>query len=55
MADILDLFIQLIVVGLGALGGSGFMWFVLGPFVIKRAAPKVVKSILKDRATVWLR
>jgi len=50
LAEIVDLLLTFISVGLGALGGSAFMWLVLGPLVLRKAAPKLVKSILKDVA-----
>src|SRR5213593_3294985 len=36
MADWLELLAQFLVVSLGALAGSTFMWMVLGPYVAKR-------------------
>ena len=35
-------------VALGALAGSAFMWLVLGPLVIRRAAPKLIRTVLQD-------
>ena len=52
MAEIVDLLLTFATVGLGALAGSAFMWLVLGPLVLKRAAPKLVKGILKDVASL---
>jgi hypothetical protein len=36
--------------GAGALLGSLFMWLVIGPVVLKRAAPRIVRGVLQDVA-----
>ena len=48
MAEFVDLALQFVVIALGALAGSAFMWIVMGPIVLRRAGPKIVNRILRD-------
>lgn len=45
-----DSIIQLVTIAVGALMGSAFMWLVLGPLVIRRAAPKLIRRVMRDVA-----
>jgi hypothetical protein len=52
MTEFVDLLLTFLTVGLGALGGSAFMWLVLGPLVLRRAAPKLIRGVLQEVANV---
>ena len=45
-----ELIAQFLIIAVGALAGSAFMWLVLGPIVIRRAAPKLVRGVMRDIA-----
>ena len=40
--------VQLVTMAIGAGLGSFFMWVVVGPFILKKSAPKMFKGIAKD-------
>ena len=43
-----EVILNVALVALGAAAGSFFMWTVVGPWIIKRVAPKVFSSVIQD-------